>query len=239
MSMTLPLQLKKKFYKIYGTAVSNKKYRWGINLLEKYDRTYDLPENEIYRVALLYDHLAMKMRNRRRDRARSAKLANNYLNIAEKLYKRILVKNKSYLHANYGIGRVYSIRKDYDTAIKYQVKAYKQMMGLPRSKRGALAIGGLYAMKGDIKNAERWYLREYHSCPKNDFGAALNLFGFYKSQGMDKKALLYAIKTEQLLKREFTKKRYRGLDMNNSGFVKSIRSEIADLKNKMGLPVNK
>lgn len=237
MSTALPPQLKKVFYKTYGTAVSNKKYRWGIDLLEHYNKKYSLSENELYRLALLYDHLAMKMRSKKNNTAHFARLSRKYLRIAENLYRRILIINSSYLHANYGIGRVYGIRRDYDNAIKYQIRAYKQMMKLPRNKRGALAIGGLYALKGDIKNAERWYLKEYRNCSRNDFGVTLNLFGFYKSQGMDKKALYYADRTSRLLKSEFKKTKYRGMDMEHSDFVRSIKQEIRGLKIKMGLPV--
>ena len=215
----LPPKLRDEFYKVAGMATANKRYAWGINSLEKYDRQYALSDNELYRLGLLYDHLAMQS---------GGKLKSRSLDKAENFYRRILKASPRYLHANYGIGRVYSIRGDYGMAIKYQTKAYNQMIKLPKNKRGALAIGGLYAMKGNLKAAERWYLKEYRNCPKNDFGTALNLFEFYRTHSQRQKAARYAGKLKELIKTEFCKKIYRGLKMENSDFVLAIKKDIAE-----------
>lgn len=230
-----PLKPKNRLYKVMGTAIADKRYRWGIRLTEKYARHHSLSENETYKLALLYDHLAMKMKQTKKSKTRKTELMNGYLKKAEELYRGILKTNPKYLHANYGIGRVYSIRGDYDTAIRYQVEAFKQMMKLPRNQRGALAIGSLYERKGDLRNAERWYLKEYRVCAKNNFGTACNLFLFYKRIRDYPKALRYAKKTEQLLKREFKRNAYRGIKMKSSKSIKFTEKEIEDLKKKTGL----
>ena len=217
----LPLKLKNYLYKVGGVAIANKKYRWGIDIIEKYAGRYSLSNNEKYKLGLLYDHLAMKTRG---------SLKNRYLQKAEATYKKILKQNPKYFLALYGIGRTYSIRGNYDKALYYQSKAYQKMMKLPRNQRGALAIGVLYQKKRDYKNAEKWYLREYKNCPQNDFGTTLNLFNFYKGVKNYPKALFYGLKTEELIKTEFKKRIYRGLKMENSDFLKQIWEEIREIK---------
>jgi len=196
----LPRKLKNYLYKISGVAISNKRYRWGIDIIEKYASHYSLSDNEKYKLGLLYDHLAMKAKGL---------LKEKYLREAEVIYKEILKQNQKYFLALYGIGRIYSVRENYNKALYYQIKAYKRMMKLPRNQRGALAIGVLYQKKGDYKKAEKWYLREYKDCSRNNFGTALNLFNFYKEIKNYPKALFYGLKTEKLLKTEFKiKKEY-------------------------------
>ncbi len=228
----LPQKIKKYLYKIKGAAISNKKYRWGINIIEKYNRLYSLPENEKYGLGLLYDHLAMKIKKTIKNKKRRRDLINQYLIKAMAIYEEILKENPKYLFALYGIGRIYNIKGDYKKALYYQIKAFQQMLKLPKNKRGALAIGVIYQKIGDYKNAEKWYLKEYKACKKNDFGTTLNLFNFYKTIKKYKKALFYGLKTEKLLKIEFKKKQYKNLNMKNSDFIKFIRKEINKIKNK-------
>ena len=228
--MKMSNQIKRYLYKISGHAIANKKYRWGINILEKYAKRYSLNENEKYRLGLLYDHLAMKIKISIKNEKRKNNLVNKYLTKAKVLYEEILKKNPKYLLALYGIGRVYNIKGDYKKAIYYQIKAFRQMLKLPKNQRGALAIGVIYQKMGDYKNAEKWYLKEYRACKKDDFGTTLNLFNFYKTTKNYKKALFYGLKTEKLLETEFKKKQYKDLKMKNSDFLKSIRKEINDVK---------
>jgi lipopolysaccharide biosynthesis regulator YciM len=229
-SRPLPPKLKNYLYKVAGIAIANKRYRWAINIIEKYANHYLLPENEKYRLALLYDHLAMKMKQKLKNKQK-IKLLNKYLKKATALYKEILKINPNYLHANYGLGRVYGIKGNYSKAIKCQIKAYKQMLKLPRNRRGALAIGSLYEGKKDLKNAEKWYLKEYKECAPNDFGTALNLFSFYcKTSRNYKKTLIYAKKVKKLLKKEYKKSIYRGLNMKQSKFIQSIKRGVRDIK---------
>lgn len=226
----LPPKIKKYLYKINGAAVSNKKYRWGINIIEKYTRRYSFSDNEKYRLGLLYDHLTWNVRKLIKNEKRKKNLINKYLTRAKNIYEEIIKKNPDYFLALYGIGRIYSFKGNYDKALYYQIKAYKKMLKLPKNQRGTLAIGVIYQKKEDYKNAEKWYLKEYKECPKNDFGTTLNLFVFYKERKNYKKALFYGIKTEKLLETEFNKKQYKGVNMKNSDFLKFIRKEINNIK---------
>lgn len=226
----LPQKIKKYLYKVRGKAIANKKYRWGINIIEKYIRYYLFSDNEKYGLGLLYDHLAMKIQKMTAKGKRKKYLFEQYLKKAEAIYKDILRENSEYLHALYGIGRIYNIKGNYGGALYYQKKAFHQMLKLPKYQRGALAIGVIYQKIGDYKNAEKWYLKEYKACKKNDFGTTLNLFNFYKTIKNYKKALYYGLKTEKLLETEFNKKQYKSLNMKNSDFIKFIRKEINNIK---------
>ena len=227
--MKMSNQIKRYLYKISGHAIANKKYRWGINILEKYAKRYSFNENEKYRLGLLYDHLAMKIKLVKNEKQKRD-LFEHYLKKAKIIYKDILKENPKYLHAIYGLGRIYNIEGDCDKALYYQKKAFKQMIKLPKNQRGALAIGVIYQKMGDYKNAEKWYLKEYKACRKDDFGTNLNLFNFYKTTKKYKKALYYGLKTEKLLETEFKKKQYKDLKIKNSDFLKSIKKEINDVK---------
>lgn len=221
----LPQKIKKYLYKVNGIAVSNKKYKWGINIIEKYAQHYLFSDNEKYRLGLLYDHLAMNIVKKNKNN-----LIDKYLIKAKNIYEEINKKNPKYHLALYGIGRVYNLKEDYKKALYYQIKAFRQMLKLPKNQRGALAIGTIYQKIGDYKNAEKWYLKEYKECQKNDFGTTLNLFVFYKERKNYKKALYYGLKTEKLLETEFKKKQYKNLKIKNNDFVKYIRKEINELK---------
>lgn len=220
----MPPEIKEKLSVARGVAMANLKYQKAIDLYEKYYEKFVFDSNQKYRMAMLYDHRAGQVGELKK------KIFNAYLKKAEILYKDILKEEPSYFHALYGIGRLYSIRDDYKAAIKFQTKAYAMMLRLPRSERGALAIGHLYEMMGDNKNAERWYLRERHDVSRNDFGTALNLFQFYQKNGNTKKALQYGLLTERLLAREYKKKIYTGMKMNSSDWVKGIKSDIKKIK---------
>lgn len=224
LSSALPKKIRENFYKIFANAVSNKKYAWGIRELEKYPYKFTLSGNELYRIALLYDHFAMNQKNN------VSTIAKKYLKKAEEIYRHILKTDPNYLHANYGIGRIYGVRGNYNKALEYQKLAYKQMLKLTRNQRGALGIGYLYKQKGDFKKAEEWYRKELRVCKANDFGTTYNLFQFYKDTGNKKKALIYGTKMTHLIKREFNKKMYRGLKMQQSNFVKSVLEDIKSLK---------
>lgn len=217
-----PPRLADYLYKIHGTALSNEKFRWGINIIEKYYPKYIFTHNEEYRLGLLYDHLAMGTKNR--------SLKTQYLNRALTIYKNILKRNPKYFLARYGIGRVYNVFGDTRKAIYYQVKSYNEMLRLPKKQRGAMAIGYLFEKTGDAGKAEQWYLREYRNCTRNNFGTTLNLLGFYKRVKNYNKALTYALKMEKLLKGEFKKRAYKSLGISNSKFVNFIKDEIRTVK---------
>ena len=224
LSRPMPKKLRDDFYRICANVVSNEKYARGIKKLEKYRHKFLLSEDELYKIALLYDHLAINQKNNR------TVAAKKYLKKAEKIYRHILKTNPNYLHANYGIGRVYGVRGDYNRALKYQKKAYRQMLKLPRNQRGALGIGYIYKQKGNLKKAEEWYKKELRICKNKDFGTTYNLFQFYKDTKNRKRASVYARKMEHLVRSEFNKRTYQGLKIRQSNFVKSILEDIKKLK---------
>jgi tetratricopeptide (TPR) repeat protein len=222
----MPQEIKDLLNTTRGSAMANQEYKKAIAVYEKYYKKYIFNIGQKYRLGLLYDHHAMGLKNE--------KQVKEYLNKAKALYREILKEEPSYFHALYGIGRLYSIQGDYKTALKYQIQAYNEMLKLPRSKRGALVIGYLYDELGDYDNAERWYLREYRDTPKDDFGTPLNLLQFYKKHDKVKKALKYALITEKLIKSEYKKKIYKGMNMNKSSFVLGIKNDIREIKKRAG-----
>jgi tetratricopeptide (TPR) repeat protein len=224
----MPQAIKEKLSVARGIAMSNLKYQKAIDLYEGYYGKFAFDLNQKYRMAMLYDHRAMQVGEKAKE------VFNSYLKKAENLYREIFKESPSYFHALYGIGRLYSARGDYKTALKFQIKAYKIMLKTPRKERGALAIGSLYESLENYKKAEEWYLREYRDTPKDDFGTVLNLFQFYKRQNNLKKALRYAIVLERLVKSEYKKKIYKGMKMNSSGFVKEIKKSIREIKKRAG-----
>jgi len=181
-------------------ALNNYKYRWGIDIFEKYRRHYVFNDNQLHNLGMLYDHLAMfyKYKRPRKDEVRK------YLQKAKSIYQSILERNpKSHL-ALYGIGRVWNIGGNHKKGLPYLKKAYRLMQKLPRKERGTMAIGVWYAQAGNQKRAEYWYKKEHKDL--NNFGTTINLFLFYKRTGKHDKALRYLLKAERLLKKEYEHK---------------------------------
>jgi tetratricopeptide (TPR) repeat protein len=223
----LPEHIRRYLYNKCAEAVANKKYRRAIMLFERYRKRYVLPVHEKYRLGLLYDHLAMMHRGKIDRRA-----FNTYLRKAGDLYHAILKEDPSYFHALYGLGRIYNAKEDYKKGLQFQIRAYREMMKLPKKQRGALAIGRTYELIGDWDNAEQWYLKELRNAPRDDFGVTLNLFMFYKNRGQRERALRYAARVEKLIKSEYRKQIYNGLKMQNSRFVKYVKREVEKMRQK-------
>ncbi len=217
-------------YKVKGVALSNNRYRWGVDVFEKYRRNYIFSDNQLYSLGLLYDHLVMfneYKKNMKREKVKE------YLKEAESIYQSILKRNPKSHMALYGIGRVWSIRGNYKKALLYQKRAYRLMQKLPRKEKGALAIGALYEKKCDYKKAEEWYKKEFSNL-KNDFGTTLNLFLFYKRRGNYNKAQLYRPKAKHLFKKEFKRETYRGLGIRKSKFFKGLSKQLKEVKKAKG-----
>ncbi|MHB8523065.1 MAG: tetratricopeptide repeat protein [Limisphaerales bacterium] len=216
----LPKKLWRNLWKQYGLALSNAKhYPAAIRSFEQRRGAYRFTDSQEYKLAMLYDHLAMRQRKLPRRREENLKRADS-------IYRHILRRNPGYFLARYGVGRVQAIRGNYRRALRWQITAYRQMLALPRGQRGALAIGVLYHKMGNDRNAERWYLKEYRDCRRDDFGTTLNLFTHYKSVGEYTSAARYLSKLERLLKAEYRKPLYRGLGMMGSSFVKTINDAM-------------
>lgn len=141
-------KVKTYLYKVKGIALSNNRYRWGINIFEKYRRHYVFSDSQLYTLGLLYDHLVIFNKKMEKNRARK------YLKKAESIYQSTLKREPKSLFALYGLGRVSSVRGDYKKALFYQKKAYRLMQKRPRRGRGALAVGALYENSGNYKKAE-------------------------------------------------------------------------------------
>lgn len=217
---------KKYLFKISGDAMANKRYYQAIRIFEKYKRTCEFSRDEEYRLAMLYDHVSIMGKARNKNSSR-------YLQKAEDIYRKLIAYHPNFLHGWYGLGRVYKIRGDYKNALRCQLKAYKLMLRQPRLERGALAIGLTFEAMGNYKKAEAWYKKELHDLSKNDFGATLNLFVFYKNRGDYAKASRLIKSLTLLIKKEYQKKIYRGLNMRKSNFLKWIQRAIQEVKNKV------
>ena len=222
-------------HRTQGYALWHKKYRWAIDLYERYKQRHPLSDNQAYRLGLLYDHLAMVTRSGSMgDSTENEKSVNRYASQAEVLYRDILRRNPRFFLAWYGLGRVQGIRGKYAYALRCQRRAYRGMLKLPRHKRAALGIGLMYEMQGKPKRAEGWYQREALNAPRNDYGTTANLMHFYRRQKEYWKALPYALKVEKLLSREYRKKRYAGFGIHTSGFLVRIKEEIKEIKREAG-----
>ena len=216
-------------YKVKKVALSNNRYRWGIDIFEKHRRKYIFSDRQLYTLGLLYDHLAMFNEHKNMKKEKIKK----YLKEAEFIYHSILKREPKSDMALYGIGRVWNIRNNHEKALFYQRKAYKLMQKLPKKERGTMAIGALYGKIGNYKKAEEWYKKEYNNL-KNDFGATLNLFLFYKRMKNYDKAQFYLPKAEHLLKKEFRKDVYRGLGMRKNKWLKYLSKQLEDVRKAKG-----
>ena len=208
-----------RVFRDVGRAMSNKRYRLGINILENERRRRTLSEGEEYLRALLYDHLAARLRT-------NTDLRRRYLNIALAMYRSILGRNPRYFHALLRIGKIWEIRGHFKKALSYQTKAYRLMLKLPRADRGALAIGSTYEAMGNLRQAERWYKREAQAMLPDDFGTIANLLQFYLRVGKQRSALRLAPKLRILLRKEYSKQLYRGLGMRRSKYFRTIRAAL-------------
>ena len=72
-----------------------------------------------------------------------------------------------------------------------------------------MAIGNIYLLKKDYKNAEKWFKKELNDLGEENLGVNANLLTFYTEIKNYKKALPYALKTEKLLKTTFQNSFYK------------------------------
>lgn len=212
------------FHKILAEAVSNKKYNKAIKVFEKNINFVLKNDDLMYKLGLLYDHLAGKLKISKKPNYKK------YLEKAEKIYKELLKKNKNNFFALYGLARINSLKNKHKKAIKYAIMAYKKKSELPYKLKGALPVAPFFEVIGDNKKAEYWYKKEFKDSP-NDFGACLNLFYFYYFNKNYKKAKKLINKVEELMKNEFKKSQYKGLNIKNSKFFKKIEKTIKEIKN--------
>ncbi len=216
---SMPYLDKFRMHRIGGQALATERYLWGIGHLERYRQRFQLTDSAEYMLAQLYDHEA----KRRKERTLT------FLAKAEQLYRNIAHRNPKYFLARYGIGRIYWIRGDYQNALRWQQRAYREMITQPGKLRGALGIGQLYEEKGNYANAERWYRKEFRDMA-GDFGTTMNLMRFYKRRGDHQKARGYAMRAARILETEFNRAVYRGLRIHKSKYLRRIRRHIDEAK---------
>lgn len=217
-------------------ADARRKYRWAIDIFEKYRRQFPFDEKLEYKLGFLYDHLAIFKTAKLRKRKQRRELIDRYLKTARIIYQGILRKNPRYALAWHGLSRVYQMRGDYRKAISYELKAYKLLRKRPKSKRGILGIGNIYLQKGDYKMAEYWFEKELLDLGRNNLGANANLMKFYIETKNYKEALPYALRTEQLLKKELGGSFYKKADRNNKT-IKLLKRQIEEIKRLSIIPV--
>jgi tetratricopeptide (TPR) repeat protein len=216
-----PERVRNYLYRVRSAAIAIGKYRWAIDIFERYRQRYAFTENQQYVLGLLYDHLAMNAPKTRR--------TGEYLRKAEALYRGVLKRNSKNLFALYGLGRIANIRGDHRKAIGYQLRAYREMRKLPLPRRGALAIGATHELRNDKKRSEQWYKKEYQDM-RGDFGTTYNPFSFYRKQGDYRKAGRLLPRLERMLGIEYRKRQYRGTNVKKSRYVQSVRESIAEVR---------
>ena len=204
-----------RIYRIGRHALANKRYRWGIQHLEKYQRQFQLRQSDKYVLGLLYDHEAKRHKEH----------MHTLLSKADKIYHDIARDDPKYFLANFGIGRVHWIRGDYRAALRWQQRAYRQMLARTPRARGALGIGQLYEERKDYTNAEKWYRKEFRAL-SGDFGTTINLMRFYTRRGAFRNACAYALRARRKMGSEFSRAVYRGLGIQKSKYLNEIRHEV-------------
>ncbi|MDP2629099.1 MAG: hypothetical protein Q8P45_00135 [Candidatus Harrisonbacteria bacterium] len=223
--------------KILQTADAKRKYRWAIDLFEKYRKHYQFDDDLEYRLGLLYDHLVIFKISRKKDTKSKNLLSKKYLKKAQNIYQEIHRKNPEHFLALHGLRRIHEISGNYKQAIKFGIKAYELTKKLPKTQRRALAVGNIFYLKGDFKNAEKWFKKELVSLGENNLSANANLLMFYNDMKAYKKALPYALKTEKLLRMELKKGIYKNLRTPRTNkTLELITAHInkAKFANKMG-----
>lgn len=181
--------------KVVAEADAKRAYASAAKIFERYHNQYEFSDNMEYKLGLLYDHRAMQLKRSAPQRAK--KLYHK----AEAIYRGILARNPNFLFAHHGLARVFGELKRYDAAIHHELQAYRLVQKLPKRKRGALGVGGIYLSKGDYKNAEKWFLKEMGELGSNDVGAVANVLMFYIKIKEYEKAFPYAMRLEKILKR--------------------------------------
>ncbi len=210
----MPKNIKDYLIKVRCESDAKRKFKWAADIYEKYRKKYIFNESLEYDLGLLYDHYVIFRVEKIKNEKRKEILKKIYLEKAENTYKEILTKNQKNLFAFHGLSRVSLTNKNYKKAIYYELKAYKLVQNLPKNRRGVLAIGNIYSLKKDYRNAEKWFKKELNGLGENDLGANANLMTFYIKIKNYKKALPCALKTEKLLKAMFQNSFYKKYGKN-------------------------
>jgi len=206
-------------------AIANLKYDGAIKFAEKYRRLFMFDDNLLYELGLLYDHeanIAAKTNQKR---------TGQYLEKARSIYANLIKRNPKNFFALFGMARVYANKKEYQRAIHYAKRAYREKNKLPIGQKGALSVGSFYVWSGDFKGAERWYKKELKDLGGDEFGAFMNLLIFYNRIRKREKAYSLAFKAEKLMEKEFEKSVYKNLPVLKSKAMKIWKAEIQKARN--------
>ena len=209
--------------KIFHEATNNYRYRWGITKFEIFLKKHSVLTKKVdvlYKLGLLYDHLAIREKNKRRIHEKKA----------FELYKKVLKYKPDYYRAVWGIGRIW-LHRGSKKSIPYALKAYKlaKKGGIP-SAMMTQSVGLTYEAVGDYKNAEKWFLKGIEVEPKN-WGCYLNLVGFYRLTKQFSKSKFYAKKLEKLFRKE--SKEFKKT-LWGQKILESIKDADKELKKKKG-----
>lgn len=228
-----PYRIRRYLSMIFRLADAHRKYRWAIDIYNRYRKKYVLDWQFEYNLGLFYDHLVIFKTSRIKDKSKRERLTKLYLGEALLLYEGILKTEPSNVLALRGLGRVHEAQGDYVSALRYALKAYKLLQRTPKPKRGSLAIGNIYLQQKKYHRAEEWFKKELVDLGENNFGANANLMIFYDVIGNYKKALPFALRTEKLLAKEATSydKKKKQNASNNKTF-RSLLFRIQHIKQK-------
>lgn len=192
-----------KLEKVFDEAASNFRYNWGIVQFERYLRQHpNLTRNELVltRLGLLYDHLAMKERTKRKRLILERE--------ARSLYQQALKINPQSPRALWGMGRIWWHRRS-KRGIAFAKKAYRLAKKVGDKPIGLYAqnIGSVYRMVGDDRRCEYWYQRGVRESPTS-WSVYFNITSFYRnSKKNERKARFYGKKLKKLFQRETKRKK--------------------------------
>lgn len=196
----IPKHVRVELDKILAKSDAERKYRWAIDEFEKYRNKYIFDNDLEYQRGLLYDHLGIFKSLKLSNKKKRERLFNYYLQVAQRIYERILTDEPNHILSTRGMQRVFESREEYSEALKYGRKVLSLMKKTPQRKRKVLGIGNTYLLMGDSVRAERWFKQELVLCGQNSVAAHANLLFLYNKDGDYKKALPHAKAVKKLLR---------------------------------------
>lgn len=203
----LPARIRKKIRKAVHFALANMEYVKGARILERYRRTYQLDDNFLYALGLLYDHAAMHRlgmifsqgdKNWRTATLAQRAGARNYFARAETIFNQLIARNAYKAYAFFRLGVINEVRQNFMRALYFKRRAYR-LIKSGRAPKIPLLIGFTYFRMGNIKKAEEWFKKDLVFYGRDDPAANMNIFLFYFLAGNYIAASSYLPKVKKML----------------------------------------
>lgn len=227
--MALSNKLKQYFSKIIQEADAKRKYKMALKIFKKrQNKIKNDPEFKIL-LAFLYDHCAL-LELQQSKVSRDKLLYKQFLNKALNIYRSVLKKDRFNISALKGLKRLYEASGKYEQALKYGKKAFNLIQKY-HQKKDLIVLGNTYYLKGDYKNAEKWFKKEIQVYGKN-IATLYNIVSFYNDIGQYGKSLYYTLLLEKKLKgaKDLFPKKFSTIKTNKT--LKMIFDAIQKVKYK-------